>query len=92
MAVEGTEIADVHALEYILLMRNSRLEGICQADESAPAVVFQQSHFVQPACNLEAHGIVGLIGVERQKVFLHATDSTVDRHVIVVEDDEDVIV
>ena len=92
VTVEGTEVADVHAFEDVLLVRNGRLDSIRQADESTTAVVLKESDAVQPSRHLEAQGIVGLVGTQRQQVLLHAAHGTVDGHVVVVEDDEDVAV
>ena len=92
MTVERTEIADVHTLKDILLMRDSRLQGIGESDKATPTVVLQQSYLVQPACQLKTQGIIGLVGVQREQIFLHATHGTVDRHVVVIENNEDVIV
>ena len=41
VAVEGPEVADVHALEDILLVRDSRFHGIRQTNQAAPAVILQ---------------------------------------------------
>ena len=49
MAVEGTEIADVHALEHVLLMTDGRLEGVIQTYQTMSAVVAHHTAFVEPS-------------------------------------------
>ena len=43
VTIEGTEVAHVHALKDVLLMADSRLDGIVQPDDAFPAVVVEQS-------------------------------------------------
>ena len=49
VAVERPEVADVHALEHVLLVRDGRLDGVRQTDDALAAVIVQQSFVVQPA-------------------------------------------
>ena len=46
---------------------------------------------MQPACCLETVLVVGLVGADVEQILLHAAYRTVDGHVVVVEDDEQVI-
>ena len=62
MTIERSEIADVHTLKDVLLMRDSRLDGIRQAHQSPTPVVLHESDAVQPRRHLELHGVVRLIG------------------------------
>ena len=73
-------------------MGQSRLHGVIQTDKSLATVVVHHATCLQPLRSLEAQAVVSGIGVELKQVFLHAADSPVDRHVVVVEDDEQVVV
>ena len=91
MTVKGTEVTDVHALEDILLMRDGTFHGIAQSDKSLSAVFFQITIAVQPFIGFIAQFVIGLAGVEVDEIFLHTSHRTVYRHVVVVEDDEQVV-
>ena len=91
MSVEGSEIADIHSFEDILLVTDGRFHRIGQSDDAVLAVLSQQSFAVQPACRLETQPVVGLVRVEMQQVVLHTSHGTVDRHIVVIEDDEQVV-
>ena len=43
VAVEGSEVSDIHSLEDILLMAYGTLERIIEADDSLPALVGEHS-------------------------------------------------
>ena len=49
VAVKGTEVADVHAVEDVLLVGNGALDGIRQSLDAVLAVIVQQTLVVQPA-------------------------------------------
>ena len=89
--VERSEVSDVHALKDVLLMRDGTLQGVAQSDESLAAVFFQIPLAVEPSGGFVAQPVVGLVGVQVDEVFLHAAHRTVYRHVVVVEDDEQVV-
>ena len=91
VAVERPKVADVHAIENILLMRDGALQSVAQSDESLAAVVLQQAVPLHPSCRLEAQFVVGLVGAQPQEILLHAAHGAVDGHVVVVEDDEHVV-
>ena len=91
MPVEGSEVSDVHSLEDVLLVRDGTLQGVRQADNAVFPVVIEHALAVHPSRGLEAQGVVGLVGAQIQQVLLHATHAAVDRHVIVVEDDQQVV-
>ena len=63
VAIERTEIADVHAFEHVLLMAQCTLQCIVKADEPfAPAVV-EITFAAQPTAGFEAQTVVGFGGV-----------------------------
>ena len=90
--VERPEIADVHALEDVLLMAQGRLDGVVEPYDALAALVVQMAFGVQPSRGLEPQAVVGGVGVEVQEILLHASHGPVDAHVVVVEDDEQVVV
>ena len=89
--VEWTEIADVHALEHVLLLTDGGFQRIGEPNQAVPTVVGQKTLATHPFGNTVAHVVVGLVGVEAQQVLLHAAHRAVDAHVVVVEDDEHVV-
>ena len=92
VAVEGSEVAYVHALEHILLMADGRLDGVVEAYQTMAAVVAEHAAAVEPLRELVAQVVVGLVGVEVEQILLHAAHGVVDAHVVVVENDEHVVV
>ena len=46
--VEGSEVADVHALKDILLMADGTLQGIVESDDSLPPVIVEIALGMQP--------------------------------------------
>ena len=91
VAVEGSEVAYVHAVEDVLLVRDGALQRVAQAYEALSAVVLQHSVALHEASGLEAHLVVGLVGAQAQQVLLHAAHRAVYRHVVVVQYDEHVV-
>ena len=91
VAVEWAEIAYVHALEDVLLVRDGTLDGIREADDPLAAVVVEHTLTVKPSRGLEADGIIGLVGAQVEQILFHAAHGMVDRHIIVVEDDQQVV-
>ena len=91
VAVVRTKIADVHPLKHILLMGQRTLQGIVQSDNAFPSVVVQVATLVQPLASFEAETVVGLVRVQIEQVFLHTAHRPVDTHVVVVEDNEQVV-
>ena len=91
VAVEGPEIADVHAFKDILLMAQRTLDGIVQPDDALAAVVVKVAFGMQPSGSLEAQLVVSSVGVEVDEILLHAAHGPVYRHIVVVEDDEHIV-
>ena len=87
MTIERTEIADVHAIEDVLLVGNGTLDSIRKALDTFLAFIVHHTILVQPTGCLELDGIVCLIGVQSQQILFHTAHRTVYRHIIVVEDD-----
>ena len=84
MTIKGTEVADVHAIKDVLLMRDGALDGIRQALDTMLAVIVQQALAVQPARSLELNPVICLVGVQVQQILTHTAYGTVYRHVVIV--------
>ena len=91
MSVEGAEIAYVHALKDILLPTDDRFQSVVQAQDDVSAVVVENSLTMQPATGLKSPLIVSLVGIQLQQVFLHSSHGAVYAHVVVVEDNEQIV-
>ena len=91
VTVERTEVAYVHSLEDVLLVRDGTLQGVAQADKPLTAVVFQHAVTLHPSGRLEAYLIIGLVGAHAEQILLHATYRPVYRHVVVIQDNQHVI-
>ena len=91
MSVEGTEVTDVHTLEDVLLVRDGTLQSVRQTDETLAPFVAEHALAVHPARGLETQGVVGFIGAQIQQILFHTTHRAVYRHVVVVEDDQQVV-
>ena len=91
VTVVGTEVTNVEAFEYVLLRREKRLEGIVETNEAFAARGGQQAPALQAARQTIAQTVVGRGGVEIEQVAFHPPDRVGDAHVVVVEDDEQVV-
>ena len=91
MPIEWTKVANVHPFEDILLMRYSALQRVTQSDQPILPIIMQHAMALHPSGGFEAHLVVGLVCAQAQQVLLHATHRTVDRHVIIVQDDKDIV-
>ena len=91
VAVERSEVANIHTLKHVLLMRERRLQGIVKTNNALATVVVEIAHGVQPLGSLVAQAVVSGVGVEIKKILLHTTNSTVDAHIVVVEHDKQVV-
>ena len=77
MTVERTKVTDIHPVEDVLLVGNGTLDGVRQALDALLAVVAHQSFAMQPPRSSELDGIIGLVGVQSQQIFLHTTHTAV---------------
>ena len=91
MSVDGTEVANVHSLENVLLLGSHRFQAVGEADKRLAPFFVEDAHLEEQTFQFEAQLVVAVAGVEVEEVLLHATYAAVDGHVIVVEDDEHVV-
>ena len=91
VSVKGTEVLYVHTVEDVLLMRNRTLHRICQSDKSLLAVIIQHAMAIEPSCRLKLYGVICLVGAQVQQILLHTSHTSVYRHIVVVQDDKQVV-
>ena len=91
VTVVGTEITDVESLENVLFVREKRLEGVVESDKAFATRGRQPAPTLEAARQTVAQSVVGRGGVEIEQVAFHPTDRVRDAHVVVVEDDEQVV-
>ena len=91
VTVEGTEVAYVHALKDILLMAQHRLDGVVESYDALAAAVAQMAIVLEPSGHLEPYLVIGGIGVEIEQILLHTTHSAVYAHVVVVQDNKQIV-
>src|SRR3712207_6325846 len=91
MPVEGAEVTYVHDFEHVLLMAYGRLDGVVEAYDALPTGIVQVAAGKQPLRCLGPQTVVGGVGIEAKEILLHATHRTIDAHIVVVEDDEQVV-
>ena len=89
--IDRSEVAYVHTLEDVLLLRNGAFQTVAQADERLAAIIVHQAHLLQHLRSLIPYIIIALGSGEIQQIFLHASHTVVDRHVVVVQDDKQIV-
>ena len=91
MSINRSEIANIHPFKDILLISGDRFETVAQADKHLLAFVIEQSQLLHSFRRLIAQLVVAGSGGQVQQVMLHATHAVINRHVIVVEDNQQVV-
>ena len=92
VSVHGAKVADIHTLEDVLLLGEEALHAIIEADKAFAATLVHQSEFAQHLGKAVAPLVVAGRGGEAQQIALEAAHGAVNRHFIVVEDDEHIVV
>ena len=92
VSVAGTEIADVHTIEDILLIGEQHLQGVVKADNLLTTTLVQDAPFEQVLRCPESEIVVELAGMQLVQVMFHTAHAVVDTHIVVVQDDEQVVV
>ena len=91
VAIRRPEVADVHALKYVLLVGQQRLETIVEPQYLPLAPLVKPSPFGKLAGDAKTQAVVPRTGVQMEQVLLHAAHAVVDAHIVVVKDDEQVV-
>ena len=89
--VVQAEVADVQALEDVLLTREQRLQRVAEAHDQSPAVIVDDVVTAQELIGLVAQLVVAVRRVQVAHVATQRTHVGINRHVIVVEHDNQVI-
>ena len=91
VSVGGSEVADVQPLKDVLLVGQEGFQRVIEAKDGVAALRRQPPDFLEEVGKGKAQAIVAIRSVKMQQIFLHAADRSVDAHVVVVEDDEEVV-
>ena len=91
MSVDRSEIADVQTFENVLLVGGNRFQAVAQANQHLTAFFVQQANLLHRPRSLVAQLVVTGCGSQVQQIMLHASHAVVNRHIVVVEDDQQVV-
>ena len=92
VSVARTEVADVHAVEDVLLVGQERFQGVVEADDLLPAALVQDAPLEQVLGGSEPEVVIEFAGMQLVQVMFHAAHAVVDAHIVVIQDDEQVVV
>ena len=92
VSVDGAEVADVHALEDVLLLGEQALHAIVEADEALASSILHQPQLAQHPSQAVAPLVVAGGRGDAEQVFLESAYRAVYGHLVVVEHDEHVVV
>ena len=91
MSICGTEVADVHPLEHILLIVEQGFQRIVEAQDALAVLLVEATPRGEPTCNTETYFVVGRTGVQVVQIFSHTSHSAVDAHIVVVQNHEQIV-
>ncbi len=91
VTVEGAKVTYVESLEYILLTSEQRLHGVVETQHHALAAIANDVMLAHELIGLVAEIVVALRCGELGHVFTQRTHWSVNRHVVVVEHYEQVV-
>ena len=89
--VHGSEVADVEAFEDVLSAREERLHAVGEAYQRTAQAIADQSMSLQRIVGLVAQQVVALAGGDARQVMVECAHVLVDGHLVVVEQDEQVV-
>ena len=92
MAVAGSEIADVHTIEDVLLVGQQGLQRVVEPDNLLTAALVQDAPFEEMLRCPEPQIVIELAGVHLVQILLHAAHTMVNAHIIVIQDNQQVII
>ena len=91
MPVAGPEVTDIHSFENILLVADERFHRIVEPDDAVLPLIVEHSPAIQFLRHLKTESVVPRAGVQLEQIMLHASHTAVNTHVVVVENDEQII-
>ena len=92
MSIDRTEVTDIHTLKDVLLLGEQALDAIIETDKALAATILHHAHLTEHTCQAVAPFVVAGRSGEVEQVTLESTHRTVDRHLVVVEYDEHVVI
>ena len=91
VAVDRPEVAYVEPLEYVLLLGKQCLQAVVEAQYRAAVLLVDEVQLAQRAVGVVAQLVVAPRGGDVYQIFVQPAHVMVDGHVVVVEDDEQVV-
>ena len=91
MAVNRSEIAYIKTFEYILLIQQQRFQRIVETEHGTLAAVSHQTEFPQQLVEHISQPVVARAGVDLRQIAVEGTHIGVNRHVVVVEDYQQIV-
>ena len=85
------EVADVHTLEDILLAGGDALQAVAEAYQGFPPFLVEDAHAEEQARRLEPQLVIAVRRREVEEILLHSAHAPVYGHVVIVEDDEQIV-
>ena len=86
-----TEVTDVHSLEDILLTRQDRLQAVIETNQFPTTFLVQDAPAKQLLRQLISDVIISSVGGQLQEILPHATHTTVNRHIVIVQHNQHVV-
>ena len=91
VAVDRPEVADTEALKEVVLAVDESLEAVIEAQDVLAPIFGDEVQLEEPLVDLVADVVVGLAGGDVDKVTVHAAHVAVDRHVVIVKHNQQVV-
>ena len=91
MAVGRSEITDVHTFKDVLLTSDDALERVVEANDALLSVLIHPPPRDHLARSTVTPAVVGRTGLQSVEQILHSSDTAVDRHIIIIQDNQYII-
>ena len=91
VAVDRPEVADAEALKEVVLAVDEGLEAVIEAQDVLAPIFGDEVQLEELLVDLVADVVVGLAGGDVDEVTVHAAHVAVDRHVVIVKHDQQVV-
>ena len=91
IAVEGAEITYIKAFEYILLIAYQGLERVVESQDSPLTLISDIALVAEEIIESLAQTVIAERCGELGEVFMERSDVVVDAHLVVIQDDEQVV-
>ena len=74
-----------------MLLGEQCFQAVVEAQDIPPAVIVDELHLPQAAVHIVTHFVVGLAGCDVNQILAQSSDTVVDSHIVVVEDNQQVV-